>query len=116
MSVAYLPDHQAPVDRTTVPDAVADLCRGVDLLIHDAQYTEEEFVELSDWGHSTPAYAVHVATEAGAARLDLFHHDPGHTDRQLDTMLRSARQIAQGTGKVEVNAAKEGVSFELRAR
>ena len=116
VSVAYLPDHQAPVDRTTVPDAVADLCRGVDLLIHDAQYTEEEFVELSDWGHSTPAYAVHVATEAGAARLDLFHHDPGHTDRQLDTMLRSARQIAQGTGKVEVNAAKEGVSFELRAR
>ena len=85
-------------------------------MIHDAQYTEEEFVELFDWGHSTPAYAVHVATEAGAARLDLFHHDPGHTDRQLDTMLRSARKIAQTTGKVEVNAAKEGVSFEVRGR
>ncbi len=115
-TIAYLPDHQAPVDRAMVADVVLDLCRDADLVIHDAQYTEEEFVELFDWGHSTPAYAVHVATEAGAARLDLFHHDPGHTDRQLDTMLRSARKIAQTTGKVEVNAAKEGVSFEVRGR
>ncbi|MEI7859128.1 MAG: MBL fold metallo-hydrolase [Acidimicrobiales bacterium] len=116
VAAAYLPDHQAPVDRAMVADAVLDLCRDADLMIHDAQYTEEEFVELFDWGHSTPAYAVHVATEAGAARLDLFHHDPGHTDRQLDTMLRSARKIAQTTGTVEVHAAKEGVSFEVRGR
>jgi len=114
VAVAYLPDHQAPVDRSTVAEPVLDLCRGVDLLIHDAQYTEDEFVELSDWGHSTPAYAVHVATRSGAKRLDMFHHDPGHTDRQLDSMLRAARKIAQSTGKVEVAAAKEGVSFELK--
>ena len=116
VAVVYMPDHQAPVDRSTVADEVLDLCRGADLLIHDSQYTEEEFVELFDWGHSTPAYAVHVATEAGVARLDMFHHDPGHTDRQIDTMLRAARQIAQSSGKVEVNAAKEGGTFELRAR
>ena len=83
-SLAYVPDHQAPVDRTTVAPEVLELCEGVDLLIHDSQYTEDEFVELFDWGHSTPAYAVHVATQAGARRLDMFHHDPGHTDRQLD--------------------------------
>jgi phosphoribosyl 1,2-cyclic phosphodiesterase len=116
VALAYMPDHQAPLDRTSVADSVLDLCEGVDLLIHDAQYTEDEFVDLFDWGHSTPAYAVNVATQAGAARLDMFHHDPGHTDRQLDTMLRSARQIAQATGKVEVKAAKEGVTFELRGR
>ena len=52
----------------------------------------------------------------GAKRLDMFHHDPAHTDRQIDTMLRAARQIAQSTGKVEVNAAKEGATFELRRR
>ena len=115
-TLAYLPDHQAPVDRTTVDREVLELCEGVDLLIHDSQYTEDEFVELSDWGHSTPAYAVLVATESGARRLDMFHHDPGHTDRQLDTMLRAARQVAQATGKVQVNAAKEGATFELRKR
>lgn len=114
VSVAYLPDHQAPVDRTTVAEPVLDLCHDVDLLIHDAQYTEDEFVELFDWGHSTPAYAVLVATRAGARRLDMFHHDPGHTDRQIDTMLRAARKVAGTQGKVEVSAAKEGVSFELR--
>jgi ribonuclease BN (tRNA processing enzyme) len=113
---AYLPDHQAPVDRTTVAPDVLELCDGADLLIHDAQYTEDEFVELSDWGHSTPAYAVQVATEAGARRLDMFHYDPAHTDRQIDAMLRAARQVAQSAGKVEVNAAKEGATFELRKR
>ena len=115
-SIAYLPDHQAPVDRTTVSTEVLELCEGVDLLVHDSQYTEDEFVELFDWGHSTPAYAVHVANVAGAKRLDMFLHDPGHTDRQLDAMLRSARQVAQATGKVQVNAAKEGGTFDLRKR
>ena len=115
-TLAYVPDHQAPVDRTTVGAEVLELSEGVDLLLDDSQYTDDEFVELSDWGHSTPAYAVHVATQAGARRLDLFHHDPGHTDRQLDSMLRSARQVAQAIGKVEVNAAKEGGTFELRKR
>jgi len=85
-------------------------------LIHDAQYTEEEFVELFDWGHSTPAFAVHVAIRAGVKRLDMFHHDPGHTDRQIDTMLRAARQIAGSEGKVDVGAAKEGATIELRRR
>ena len=116
VTMAYMPDHQAPVDRTTVADAVMELCQDADLLIHDSQYTEDEFVELFDWGHSTPAYAVHVATQAGVKRLDMFHHDPSHNDRQIDTMLRAARQIAQATGKVEVNAAKEGGSFQLRGR
>jgi phosphoribosyl 1,2-cyclic phosphodiesterase len=116
VAMAYMPDHQAPVDRTTVADAVMELCQDADLLIHDSQYTEDEFVELFDWGHSTPAYAVHVATQAGVKRLDMFHHDPSHNDRQIDTMLRAARQIAQATGKVEVNAAKEGGSFQLRGR
>ena len=114
VAVAYLPDHQAPLDRTTVAEPVLDLCRDVDLLIHDAQYTEDEFVELFDWGHSTPAYAVLVATRSGAKRLDMFHHDPGHTDRQVDAMLRAARKVAATMGKVEVSAAKEGASFELK--
>ena len=114
VSVAFLPDHQAPLDRTTVDEAVLDLCHEVDLLIHDSQYTEDEFVDLFDWGHSTPAYAVHVATRAGARRLDMFHHDPGHTDRQIDAMVRAARKIAQSVGKVEVAAAKEGTTVELR--
>ncbi len=112
-SVVYLPDHQAPVDRQSVDPGVLELCDGADLLIHDAQYTEDEFVLLSDWGHSTPAYAVHVASQAGVRKLHLFHHDPGHVDKEIDQMLRQSRRIASKLRHSEVSAAAEGMSFDL---
>ena len=80
-SVAYMSDHQALLDRRAIPEAVLELCQGVDLLIHDGQYTDDEFSAKADWGHSTAADPVHVAAEAGAKRLLLSHHDPSHTDR-----------------------------------
>lgn len=112
--VAYLSDHQMPVDGShTVPDAVLDLCDGVDLLIHDAQYTAAEFPAKATWGHCTSDYAVHVAKEAGARRLALFHHDPTHHDLAVDSILADARALAETTGIEEVLAAHEGlvVSF-----
>ncbi len=115
-SVVYLPDHQAPLDRSTVDEAVLSLCEGADLLLHDAQYTEEEYLEFSDWGHSTPGYAVHVAYESGIRRLVLFHHDPGHSDKELDRMLRASRRLAGGRGTLEVEAAVEGATVELGER
>ena len=114
--VAYIPDHQAPLDRTEVEDEVLALCDGADLLLHDAQYTDEEFAELADWGHSTPAYAVRVAAEAGVRRLDLFHHDPGHTDEQLDEMLTAARRVSEMIGGPEVHSAHEGGTVEIDGR
>lgn len=109
-TVAYLSDHQMPVDGShDVSDAVLELCDGVDLLIHDAQYTEAEFPEKSTWGHCTADFAVHVAAEAGARRLALFHHDPTHHDGAVDAILAHARRLAQGTGIAEVVAAHEGL-------
>ena len=113
-SVAYLSDHQMPEDGShTVSDAVLELCDGVDLLIHDAQYTTDEFPAKSTWGHCTVDYAVHVARESGARRLALFHHDPTHHDDAMDAILAHARGLARGTGVDEVVAAHEGlvVSF-----
>ena len=68
-----------------------DLCDGVDLLIHDAQHTPAEFEHKRHWGHCTIDYAVHVAKEAGAQRLALFHHDPAHSDDQIDLLVRATR-------------------------
>jgi phosphoribosyl 1,2-cyclic phosphodiesterase len=113
-TVAYLPDHQAPVDRRTVDPSVLELCDGADLLIHDAQYTDDEFVTMSDWGHSTVAYAVHVAAEAGVGRLALFHHDPSHTDKEIDRMLSRARRLAAQYRLDDVTAASEGWTIDLR--
>ena len=109
-AVAYLSDHQMPLDGShAVSDAVLELCDGVDLLIHDAQYTVEEFPAKATWGHCTADYAVHVAKEAGAARLALFHHDPTHDDDFVDSILAHARQVADGSGIREVLAAQEGL-------
>jgi len=114
--LAYLPDHQAPLDRAEVEDEVRALCEGADLLVHDAQYTDDEFAELADWGHSTPGYAVRVAAEAGVRRLDLFHHDPVHTDDELDEMLASARAVSEAIGGPEVHSAHEGDVVEVGGR
>jgi ribonuclease BN (tRNA processing enzyme) len=116
-SVAYLSDHQMPHDGShTVSDDVLELCDGVDVLIHDAQYTPEEFAEKYYWGHCTVDYALFVAQEAGAKRLVMFHHDPARTDDQVDALLAGARQRnAEGPGPAvdEVLAAYEGLSISL---
>jgi phosphoribosyl 1,2-cyclic phosphodiesterase len=109
-TVAYISDHQMPLDGShAVSDAVLELCDGADLLIHDAQYTVDEFPAKATWGHCTVDYAVHVAEEAGAHRLALFHHDPTHGDDDVDTMLEHARALASTTGLSEVVAAYEGL-------
>lgn len=111
-SVAYLSDHQQPVDEPfRVADAVVGLAHDVDLLIHDAQYTADEFAKKCDWGHCTVEYAVAVARAAGAKRLMLFHHDPAHDDDTLDCIHAGARRIAGPD--LEVLSAYEGLTVSL---
>ena len=111
-SVAYISDHQQPATGHAVPDAALELADGVDLLIHDAQYTPAEFSEKAHWGHCTVEYAVLVAKEAGARRLALFHHDPAHADEDMDRLLEGARCLGAAAG-VEVVAASEGLVVPL---
>lgn len=114
-SLAYLSDHQEPADGERVDPAVLELCAGADLVIHDAQYTRAELAAKVDWGHSTPAYAVHVAALAGAGTLVLFHHDPQHLDDQLDAMWAEARAHPEAARLAGVLSAYEGMELEVRA-
>ncbi len=114
VAVAYLSDHQAPLDMAAVAPAVLELCDGADLVIHDAQYTEQEFVAKADWGHSTPAYAVHVAAEAGARMLALFHHDPMHDDDQIDRLVEVAAARPEVARLTQVVAAAEQMVVDVR--
>ena len=112
-SVAFVPDHQQPgAGSTEVDPAVLELCAGADLLIHDAQFTNDEFTTKSDWGHCTVEYAVEVAAQAGVRRLALFHHDPSHSDTDVDELLAGAREYAAGRVE-EVIAASEGLTVAL---
>jgi phosphoribosyl 1,2-cyclic phosphodiesterase len=114
-SVAYVPDHGpgCTTDHTDdfVPQEVLELCDGVDVLIHDAQHTADEFAPKRHWGHSTVDYALHVAREAGARRLVLFHHDPSHGDDALDGIARACADDAARRGGPDVLAAYEGLDL-----
>lgn len=115
VSVAYLSDHQQPYDGSlsATPEAM-ELVEGADLVIHDAQYTPEEFARKSTWGHCTVEYAVWLAATAGAKRLALFHHDPTRDDDAVDHLWGAAQRAAWSAG-VEVLAAREGLTVELPA-
>lgn len=112
-SVAYLSDHQQPgVDVYEATDNALELCDGADLVIHDAQYTRDEFVTKADWGHCTAEYAVWLAAEAGAKQVALFHHDPTHDDDSVDSMLHEVRSLRGGDGP-DVIAAREGLTLHV---
>jgi phosphoribosyl 1,2-cyclic phosphodiesterase len=118
VSVAYIPDHgpgcnpEDPDDY--VPHEMLELCDGVDVVIHDAQHTAAEWGPKRHWGHCTVDYAIHVAREAGARQLVLFHHDPAHGDGVLGEIETAAQDTAAGLiGAPEVIAAYEGLELAL---
>lgn len=95
-----------------ITDGARELCQDADLLIHDAQYTTDEFADKSDWGHCTVDYAVWVAIECGVKKLALFHHDPTRSDTAVDELLAAARRRGEKHG-VEVFAASENLVVSL---
>lgn len=93
---------------------LVDFIRGSHILIHDAQYTPEEYNNHKTWGHSPFDYTVHLGIEAQVQKLVLFHHDPLHNDGQIDAILERARQLAaQHSGSIEILAAAEGMTLEI---
>jgi phosphoribosyl 1,2-cyclic phosphodiesterase len=113
-SVAYISDHQQPDGEFSVPDGVAALARDVDLLIHDAQFTPEEYAAKRDWGHCTIEYAVWVGEQCGARQVALFHHDPTHHDDMLDALAEQlGGSNADDRSGPRVIVAREGLTIEL---
>ncbi len=94
--------------------ALAELCRGADVLIHDAQYLPEELPSHVDWGHSSYADAVDLAATSGVKRLVLFHHDPDRTDEQVDEIQwRAQDHISKRDYDLVCEAAREGMQISL---
>ena len=65
--------------------------RDADVLLHDGQYRDQEYPAHVGWGHSGIGDAMEFADKADVGRLVLFHHDPYHTDDELETLLADAR-------------------------
>jgi phosphoribosyl 1,2-cyclic phosphodiesterase len=108
-SVVYATDVEGYVGGDA---RLVNFSRGVDLLIHDAQYLPQEYTGLpvptQGFGHSTYEMAVDVARAAGVKRLALFHHDPAHTDDDIREIERQAARAFPG-----VLAAYEGLEIAV---
>jgi phosphoribosyl 1,2-cyclic phosphodiesterase len=92
----------------------AAFMQGADVLIHEAQYTPEEYPSKRNWGHSTYVYVVTLAAAAGVRRLFLTHHDPSHADSLIADIEKRARALAKKLGSdLEVSCAYEGLEVTI---
>jgi len=116
-ALTYIPDHEPAFGHELdprAPDWISgwELARDATVVIHDAQYTESEYEERTGWGHSSVADAVAFARIAGAHRLVLFHHDPMHSDDELDRLCARAHELWDGNGNGP-ELAFEGMEITL---
>ncbi len=119
-SVAYVPDHEpalgSPIDDLD-PEWISgfDLARGADLLIHDCQYTDQEYPDHVGWGHSAMSDTLTFARRTEAKRLLMFHHDPLHSDEFLDDLGSAARGewARNGGDPACLDLAAEGAELDV---
>ena len=122
-SVVYATDHEPYVRRLATGEGEiigrdrqhCAFLEDADLVIHDAQFTAEEYPDRAGWGHSTVEYAVAVARAAGAHRLALTHHDPMRSDCALDELVAAARiRQPADVWSLDIFAAAEGQIVEMQ--
>ena len=113
-AVGYVPDNELvgssyPVDGPDWYEGLVEWLAGVDVLFHDAMFTEEEYPGVEGWGHSTFTQAVKLAEDAGVKRLYFFHHAPERTDAELLAILDGMREQVDRRGSgLELGVAAEG--------
>ena len=92
----------------------ADFCAGVDLLIHDAEFTEDEYQSTKGWGHSAYTHALRLAVESNAKRFGLFHHNQDHSDDVIDGIIHDChRKRDQWKSSVDVFGVASGMEITL---
>jgi CheY-like chemotaxis protein len=132
VAMVYLVDHEPFSDELwragADPDRIESILHegdrrharfmaDADLVIHDAQYTPEEYGPKKTWGHSTYDYVVRIAAAANVRRVALTHHDPGHDDHFVAEIERRARALALQLGsRLDVFCAYEGCELALEPR
>ena len=113
--VAYLPDHEPALGVDPFPAAPEwtsgfDLAHRADLVLHDAQYTDDEYGTHVGWGHSSIRHLAAFAKLAEVRRIAPFHHDPSHSDAEVDALAAELGTLLPG---IAVQPGAEGATFEL---
>lgn len=93
--------------------AYIKMVSGADLLIHDAEYTPDEYRHFKGWGHSVYTDALKLAQEAGCRKLGLFHLNQERTDGQMDQMVADCQQIIAAGDQI-IECFGIGSDWQLR--
>ncbi len=115
--LTYLPDHEPALAALRFPSlprewtSGATLAAGADLLIHDSQYSAAEYPGHCGWGHSSLNQTLDFGTLTEVKQLVPFHHDPDHSDTDLDRLM--AQALEQAKPGYQVTPGIEGTVFEL---
>ena len=115
--LTYLPDHEPALGVNAFPSlprawtSGGALAAEAELLIHDSQYDAHEYSGHVGWGHSSLAQTLGFAALSEAKHLVPFHHDPGHTDVDLDRLFGEA--VADANPAFRVTPGQEGATFEI---
>lgn len=111
---AYIADNEILPDKNMARynwENIGHLIQDADMVVADCQYTDDEYKNKVGWGHSSVSQVVNICEEYNVKQLYTFHHDPDHTDKIVDRMIKSARKLAGK--KLKVNAAIEDQEFYL---
>ncbi len=116
-SMAYVTDNELfPPDepKTSYQDWI-DFLQGVDFLIHDAMYYDEELERIHGWGHSLISQTLQLAVDAQVSNLVIFHHDPSRTDDQLDDIGKDSQKwMEKHNPNCTVFVAREKDEYSLQ--
>jgi phosphoribosyl 1,2-cyclic phosphodiesterase len=115
--LVYLPDHEPALGVCVFPGlprawtSGGVLAENADLLIHDSQYSAHEYPGHVGWGHSSLRHVLNFGTLVEAKHLVPFHHDPAHSDADLDRLMAEAIEDAKPAYRV--TPGREGLTFRL---
>ena len=118
-SLCYLPDHEPGLGASLLSMPAAwisglGLARGATTLVHDSQYTDEEYTSRRGWGHSSLSDTLAFAQRSQPENLLLFHHDPSHDDARLESLARQASELSAPLRlDSRIQLAREGRAFDL---
>lgn len=105
-------EYQFVVDQKT--EGILQAMRGVDVLIADCSYTEQEYPAKRGWGHGTFNSSINYAVKAGAKVLFCTHHEPTRTDNALDAVFQQVlAENPPQAGGPDYRLAREGESYEF---
>jgi len=103
-SFVFITDNELESEKASKNrEDFAVFSRNATYLIHDSQFTEDEYIHRRGWGHSTFEQSIALARDAGAENLGFFHHDPARKDKELDELQK----------KLKIRCKKEKYKFDV---